>query len=224
MILALVGVHWKIVAFLALDKPTSGQAIAFIEANSDTKSVLCAAGVAVTYVIVFPWVELVLAKVTSHGTRARNSFQVREREKEVAMRKLIAQQEVQATQLELKNKANQSKLSDIELARAYQGILSGENFSRWLKDAEQSIINTNLNNSIVNYLNKVDSLEGKFINPVIAAAHEEFVTAISLLQSTINDSRPIGDDGKKADLVKATRAAYIALQAYRKEVRELLEI
>lgn len=223
-ILAILCAHWKIVIFLVLGKPSPTEAIEFIQANSSLHSVSYAVGFAIAYVILFPWFELLLSKASSYGMRSRNTFQVREREKEITRRKAIAQQEAQATELEFKNQANQSKLSDIELVRGYQGILSGENFSRWLKDAQQGIINTNLNNSIVNYLVRVDTPEGKFIDPEIAAAHDQFVTAISLLLSTINDSRSPGDDGKRSDLVKATNAAYVALHEYRKQVREKLGI
>lgn len=223
-ILALIGVHWKIAIFLLLDKPTATEAFLFIQANCNWQSITLAIGFAAMYVIVFPWFELGLSRLASYGIRYRNNFQIREREKEIAIRKIIALQEATATELELKNKEDQSRISDIELARNYQSTLSGENFSRWLKDAEQGAINSSLNNSIVNYLGKVDSIEGRFIDQHVEKAHEKFIAAISLLNSTLNDSRATADEGKKSDLVKATRAAHVALQEYRKEVRERLGI
>lgn len=223
-ILALIAVHWKVALFILLDKPTASQAILFVQENASLQSAGYVIVLAITYVVVFPWFELALSKVASHGVRSRNDFQIREREREIASRKRIALQEAAATELELKNKIDQSRLSDIELAKSYQTVLSGPHFARWLKDAQQGAVNTNLNNSIVNYLDKVDSVEGKFINPIVEKAHEQFIEAISRIHSTINDSRPIVDSAKKSDLVKATQVAQDALQEYRKVVREVLGI
>lgn len=223
-VLVLFAAHWKIALFLLLDKPSASQAISFVQENASLERATWALAFAVTYVIAFPWFELALSRASSYGRRSRNDFQIREREREIGSRRRIALQEAAAVELELKNKEDQSKLSDIELARSYQSIISGPNFARWLKDAQQGAINSSLNNSIVNYLEKVDSIEGHFINPVVGKAHEQFVEAISLLHSTINDSRPMADEGKKSDLLKATAMAQQALQEYRKEARDLLGI
>ena len=204
-LIAIFAVHWRIVLYFLFEKPNSANAIAFVEGNLSACSILSALTFAATYVALFPWFELALSKVASYGTRSRNDFQIRERERENGRRKVIAQQEAKIIEIELKNKEDQSKLADIALAKDYLGVLSGENFTRWLKDAQNGAINTNLGNSIINYLNRVDSLEGKFINAEVEKTHEQFVEAISTLGSAINDARQMADEAKKTDLVKFSR-------------------
>ncbi len=223
-LLALLCAHWKIVIFFMLDKPSSSEAIEFVLLNSSWISIGGAIGFALCYVVLFPWFEYFLSKFASSGLRSRNGFQVREREKEVTLRKLVAQQEADAAEIELKGKINQSRLSDVDLVKSYQQILSGENFTRWLRDAKLGAINTNLHNVIVNYLNKVDSLDGKFVDSAIESAHAEFVSSISFLLSILDDGRNIGDETKILKLTNAVETAHAALQNYRKVVRETLEI
>lgn len=222
--LSLVITHWKVVLFFLFGTPSSGEAIEFVINHVSGFSVASAVGFSIVYVVIFPWFEFLLSKVASHGVRSRNKFQIREREKEIAVRKFIAQEEAVALDIELKNRVDQSRLADIELAKRYQLILSGENFGRWLKDVQRGGVNTGLQNAIVDYLNKVDTVEGKFLNQIVESVHEEFVRAISLVQSILNDSRPVGDDRKKQDLIHAAEDASSALKNYRSQVRETLGI
>jgi hypothetical protein len=224
MMFSFIGVHWQIVLFLLLDRPHASEAILFIQQHCNWLSVSSSFVFALLYVIAFPWLEWLLSVATSRGTRKRNDYQIQEREKEIASRKLIAQQEAEATELALRNKRDQSKLSDIELAKSYQTILAGESFQRWLKDLARGAVDSNLSNAIYNYLIKVDSVEGKFINPAIEELHKEFINSLSLLSSTLNDGRITKDEGKLADLGKYCKAAGIAHQEYRNKARELLGI
>lgn len=218
-LLALIACHWKIVLFFVLEKPRINEAMAFIEVNANSGSILGALLIATIYIIAFPWIELVLAMLASFGKNLRNDFQFREMQKENSRRKLIALQESRINEIEIKNREDQSKLADIELAKTFQNLLSGENFNRWLKDAKSGAINTNLSNSINNYLYKADAVEGKFINPDIEEAHEQFIEAISTLNSAIYDSRPLSDNGKQSDIMKFTENALQANQKYRTKVR-----
>jgi hypothetical protein len=223
-LIALIFVHWEIFFYLFLDQQNSTEAIAYIKKTVSIGSVGSALAFAIAYIIFFPWLELSISKLASYGIRARNDFQIREREREIGRRKLISNQEAQLIEAEFKNKADQSKLADIELAKHYQNILSGENFARWLRDAEKGAINSNLSNSIYNYLNKVDSLEGRFVNPVIENVHEKFIESISTLNSTFQDSRGPTDSSKISDLKKLASNTYHTYQQYRQAVREQLGI
>lgn len=224
MIFSFIGFHWQIALFLLLERPRASEAILFIQQHCSWQTVASSTAFAVVYVIAFPWFEWLLSKATSSGTRKRNAFQIQERAKEIESRKVIAQQEAETTELALKNRKDQSKLYDIELAKSYQTILAGESFQRWLKDLPRGGVDSNLSTAIYNYLIKVDSIEGKFINPDVEDSHREFITSLSLLNSTLNDGRITKDEGKLADLEKFCRAAGIAQQEYRKKVRELLGI
>ncbi len=217
-------VHWEVFLYFFLDQHNSNEVIAYIKENVSFRTVGRALAIVIGYIIFFPWFELFLSKLASYGVRSRNDFQIREREREVGRRRVIANQEAKIIEIELRNKEDQSKLADIELAKHYQNILSGENFARWLKDTEKGVINSNLSNSIYNYLNKVDSLEGRFINPIIKNVHERFTEAISTLNSAFQDSRGMEDSGKKNDLRQFANNAYQAYQEYRLEVREQLGI
>lgn len=222
----LVVYHWKIIVFFLTEKPSAKDAIAFIEANASGTSITAAIVFALCYVIAFPWVELIIARAASFGKRARNDFHTEEREREIGRRKLIAQQQAQLIEIELKNKSDQSKLADIELVKVYQNILSGENFGRWLKDIQKGPINNYVGNAITNYLNKVDSIEGKFINPAIELAHTNFVNDLSTLGSALNEgsqAQPI-DEARRADLIKFSLKAFESQQVYRQEVREQLGV
>ena len=223
-LIVLTAYHWKIIVFLFTEKQSAKDTIAFIEANISGTSIAAAMAIALCYVITFPWVELIIARAASFGKRARNDFHTEEREREIGRRKIIAQQQAQLIAIELKNMSNQSKLSDIELAKSYQSILSGENFSRWLNDFQNGAINSNLSNSIYNYLNKVDSIEGKFINPEIESVHTKFVSDLSTFGSALSDGNSTKDEAKQEELDKFCRNAYESLQAYRQKVRELLEV
>jgi len=225
-IIALVVFHWKIIVFFLTEKQSAKDTISFIEANVSGMSITAAIAFALCYVIAFPWVELIIARAASFGKRARNDFHTEEREREIGRRKLIAQQQAQIINIELQNRSDQSKLADIELVKAYQNILSGENFGRWLKDLQKGPINNSLGNTIINYLNKVDSIEGKFINPAIESAHANFVSDLSTLGSAFNEgnqAQPI-DDARRADLITFSRKAFESLQVYRQEVREQLGV
>ena len=223
-ILAFFGIHWKIVIFLLLDRPSASVAIQFIQQDCTWLSALTAFALAVLYVVLFPWAELLLSTMASQGKRKRNDFQIRERAREITSRRIIAEQAAATITLELRNTENQSKLSDIELAKSYQAILFGEQFSRWLNDVKHGAINSSLSNSISSYLQKCDSVEGHFIDPNIDGIHRKFIESISTLDSTINDRRPNSDDQKKTDLIRAAEAALSAHQSYRRTVRELLGI
>jgi hypothetical protein len=177
---------------------------------------------AMCYVIIFPWLELSIERLSSFGKRARNDFHTEEREREIGRRKLIAQQQAKVFELELQNKSDQSKLADIELARSYQSMAQGETFIRWLKDIQNGPINSNLHNIIYSYLNKVDSVEGKFINPTIEAVHAKFVSDLSTLSSALSNSRP--DDENRADIIRFSTQALSSHQEYRTKVREQLGI
>lgn len=222
--LAFIACHWKIVLFLLLESPRATEAIAFIEANADTRSIVGALVVAVVYVILFPWLELGLAKATSFGKNKRNDFQFREREQEIVRRKIIALQEANTLEIELRNRENQSRLTDTELAKKYQSILSGENFNRWLQDTQKGVINPQISNSISNYLNVADTVEGKFITPDLQKKHDDFVNAISTVNSVISDSRGSGDSSKISDVGKFAQNALDAHKEYRQTVREHLGI
>ncbi len=223
-LISLAASHWKIIVYLATESHKSSEAITFIETNASLSSLGYALTYAVAYVVVFPWIEFGIEWLAGHGKRRRNSFQTQEREKEVGRRKVIAQQQEQAIELELKNTISQSKVTDIDLAKSYQDILSGENFSRWLADLQQGPVNSSINNAIVNYLHKVDSTEGKFITPEIESVHATFVKDLSTLLSALNDSRREPDDVKKDNLVKFARTAQSSQKEYRDVVRELLSI
>ncbi len=225
-LIALFVYHWKIIVYFLTEKPSAKDAIAFIEANSSALSLTVAIAFALCYVIAFPWVELVIARAASFGKRARNDFYTEEREREIGRRKLIAQQQAQIIEIELKNKNDQSKLADIELAKGYQNILQGENFGRWLKDIQNGPINNYLANTITNYLNKVDSIEGKFINPEIESAHANFVSDLSTLASALNNGQQTDkiDDARREDLIKFSRNTLASQQKYRQEVREQLGV
>lgn len=217
----LTAYHWKIIVFFFTEKQSAEDTIAFIEANVSGASITAAIVFALCYVIAFPWVELIIARAASFGKRARNDFHTEEREREIGRRKLIAQQQAQLFEIELKNRNDQSKLADIELVRGYQNILSGENFGRWLKDIQNGAINNNLNSSIFTYLNKVDTIEGKFINPTIESAHANFVSDLSSLGSALSNG---ADDARRADLIKFSSKALDSQQVYRQKVRELFGI
>lgn len=223
-VLFLISFHWKLAIFFVLEHPDAITAIKEIQSECSVFSIGSAVLASFLYAGVFPWVELFISRASSYGVRSRNDFQIREREREISQRKLIASQEQATIDLELKNTKNQSKVSDVDLARHYQQILSGENFPRWLKDLEHGAVNAGLNNSIVNYLNKVDSIDGKFINPSIESAHEKFVSSLSVVQSTVNDGRGSNDAGKNGDMLRATQVAQKSYREYRQLVRELLEI
>lgn len=223
-LITLIAFHWKILVFFFLDSPRSVDAIAYVEANVSFYSVVSAFAVASVYVIFFPWFELYLSKLASSGIRSRNDFQIREREREIGRRKLIATQEAQTIEIEFKNKEDQSKIADIELVRQYQNTLSGENFTRWLKDAQNGVLNNNLNHSISSYLNKADSIEGKFINQDIEKLHQKFVQALSTFSSVTNDNRSVETTAKKKDLMNFATNALNAQQEYRKEVRDRLGV
>lgn len=178
--------------------------------------------IALCYVIVFPWFELGLARAMSFGKRARNDFYTEEREWEIGRRKLIAQEQANIIEMELKNRSDQSKLADIQLVKSYQNILQGENFGRWLNDIKNGPIHNNLQNTINNYLNMVDSIEGKFINSEIELAHANFVSDLSTLVSALSDGKL--DETRRADIIKFGSKALASQQEYRKKVRELLGV
>lgn len=225
-IIVLAIYHWKIFIFFLTEKPSAKDAIAFIEANSSSKSIIAALAIALGYVIVFPWIEFIVARVASFGKRVRNDFLTEEREREIGRRKVIAQEQAKLIDLELRNKDERSKLADTELARSFQNIMQGENLTRWLNDLRKGPINTYLQNTIVNYLNKVDSVEGKFINPEIESTHAKFVSDLSTLNSALTDVK-LGNENeveaKRAEIIKFSNEALASQQEYRKKVRELLE-
>jgi hypothetical protein len=219
--------HWKIIIFFLTEKPTAKDAIEFIETNCSSASIISALAIALCYVILFPWVELIIARISSSGKRARNNFLTEEREREIGRRKVIAQEQANLIEIELKNKFEQSKIADTELARNLQNIIQGENLTRWLNDLQKGPINTYLQNTISNYLSKADSIEGKFINPEIQSAHAKFISDLSTLNSALTDLKA-GDsnsqiEAKRAELIKFSTEAQTSQQEYRKKVRELLE-
>lgn len=213
--------------FFLTEKPSAKDAIAFIEANSSSKSIITALAIALGYVIVFPWVELIIARVASFGKCARNDFLTKEREGEIGRRKIIAYKQAQLIEIEFKNKSEQSKLADIELAKTFQNIMQGENLSRWLNDIQKGPIHNNLQNTIYNYLSKVDSIEGKFINPEIESVHAKFISDLSTLNTALTDVK-LGDkdevEGKRAEIIRYSGDALASQQEYRNKVRELLEV
>lgn len=214
--------HWKIIVFFLTERQSAKDTIAFIEASISGASVAAALGIALLYVIVFPWVELVIARVASFGKRARNDFHTEEREREIGRRRLIAQQQAKLIEMELKNMSDQSKLADIELVKSYQNLAQGEHFVRWLRDIQNGPINNYLQSTISNYLSKVDSIEGKFINPAIESAHANFVSDLSTLGSALSDGKL--DETRRADIVKFSQKALASHQEYRQKVRELLGV
>jgi hypothetical protein len=220
-LIALTAYHWKIIVFFLTEKQSAKDAIAFIEANVSGTSISVAIAFALFYVISFPWVELIIARAASFGKRARNDFHTEEREREIGRRKLIAQQQAQLIELELKNRSDQSILTDIELVKFYQNILSGENFGRWLKDLQNGAINNNLSNSIYNYLNKVDTIEGKFNNPEIESAHANFVSQLSTLGSALSNGT---NDSRQPELMEFSRKVLDSHQEYRQKVRKILGV
>jgi hypothetical protein len=224
LVIPLILVHWKVVIFLLTEKQSATNTIEFIEKNTSKESLGWALLGALGYAVLLPWLEHAVDRLSSIGKRRRNEFQTREREREVGIRKLIALELSRTLELETSNKSKASVLADTELAKTYQGILAGEHFGRWLTDLAAGPINSGLNNSIVNYLQKVDSIEGKFIDHDIEQAHVEFVSAISTLLSAINDSRGSNDEAKRADLIKFSQTAKAAQQKYREIVRHKLEI
>lgn len=219
--------HWKIIVFFLTEKPSAKDAITFIEANISSTSIITALVFTLCYVVAFPWVELSIARIASFGKRARNDFLTAEREREIGRRKVIAQEQAQLIGIELRNKNEQSKLADTELARNLQNIMQGENLTRWLNDIQKGPINTYLQNTISNYLSKADSIEGKFINPEIQSVHAKFINDLSTLNSALTDVKP-GDnisqvEAKRAEIIKFSTEALASQQEYRKKVRELLE-
>ena len=220
-LIVLTAYHWKIIVFFLTEKQSAKDTIAFIEANVSGASIAAALAFALCYVIAFPWVELAIAFTASFGIRTRNDFHTKERELEIGRRKIIAQQQAQLIEAELKNKSDQSMLTDIELARSYQNMLSGENFVRWMKDVQSGAVNNNLSNSIYNYLNKVDSVEGKFINPAIESAHVNFVNNLSTLASVFSNGNL---EARLPELTKFSQNVLDSHQVYRGKVRELLGI
>jgi len=220
-LIALTVCHWKIFVFFFTEKQNSKDTIAFIEANVSVTSIITAIAITLCYVVAFPWVELAIARIASFGKRSRNDFHMEEREREIGRRKLIALRQAQLIEIELKNKTDQSKLADIELVKSYQNMLSGENFVRWMKDVQQGAVNSSLSNSINNYLNKVDSIEGKFIEPTIESAHANFVNKISTLASALSAGNL---DNQRVELAQFCQNALDSHQVYRSKVRELLGV
>jgi hypothetical protein len=218
-LIALVVAHWKVVVYLLAEKPNAASVIAFVELNISAVSILGAFFFAALYVTFFPWIEYLLSKAASYGIRARNDLQFRERERDNNRQKQIAQTEANIISLEAKNNDERSRLSDVALAKSYQDLLSGEYFTRWLKDVKNGAVNSSLGNSIVNYLNKHDSIEGQFIDDDIAKSHQQFIEALSTLHSMLNDSRNPGDGAKVADLIRVTDIVLREHQAYRHLVR-----
>lgn len=223
-LISIAATHWKIIVYFASEAHKSIDAISFIEENASLTSFVYALGYATAYVVAFPWIELTIDWIASHGKRRRNRLQTQEREKEIGQRKFIAQQQEKALELEIKNLNNQSKIADLELAKNYQSILSGENFSRWLSDLEHGPVNSSLNNTIVNYLHKADSIEGKFIIPALQSAHAVFVNDLSTLLSALNDSRREAEEVKADEVIKFCRRAQESQKKYRELARELLSI
>jgi hypothetical protein len=223
-LIALCICHWKIIIFFLTEKPNAKDAIAFIETNASRGSVAKAIGIALIYVIAFPWIELLIARIASLGKRARNDFHTEEREREIGRRKLIEQKQAQLIELELKNSGDQSKMADIELVKSYQTILSGENFVRWLKDLQNGPIHNSLNNAIVTYLNKVDSIDGKFINPEVESTHKNFVNNLSTLNSALNDGRSKNEEAERAELNKFGHDTLAAHQEYRRKAHDLFGV
>lgn len=221
LFISLTAFHWKIFVYFFTESPNSTEAIAFVEGNITIRSILNSIVFSMCYVIAFPWFELAVARLSSFGKRARNDFHTQEREKEIGRRKIIAQRQAQLIELELKNKTDQSILADIELVKSYQNILAGETFVRWMRDLQNGAVHNSLNHSISNYLNKVDSIEGKFINPEIEFAHINFVNSISTLASALSDGN---GDARRPELMKFSQSALDAHQEYRKKVRDLLGI
>ncbi|BBI99354.1 hypothetical protein FGKAn22_10470 [Ferrigenium kumadai] len=223
-LIALAVYHWKVIVFFLTENPSAKDAIAFIEANVSGTSITAAIAIALCYVITFSWVELFIARTASFGKRARNDFHTEEREREIGRRKLIAQKQAQLIEIELKTKSDQSKLADIDLAKSYQNMLSGENFGRWLKDLQNGAINSSLSGSIFSYLNKVDTIEGKFINPEIELAHANFVSNLSSLGSALSEGGLTMDEARQANLIKFSRNVIDSQKDYRQKVRDLLGV
>jgi hypothetical protein len=223
-VVAILVTHWKIMLYLAIGPHTATEAIAFFQNNVSASSIFLAVVSAIAYTAIFPWVELAIESTAAHGRRRRNTFQIQERQREIGRRKVIAQQQEKALEIELKNLSSQSKLADIELVKAYQAVSIGENLNRWLSDLERGPINSSLNNTIVNYLHKVDSGEGKFIDSKIEAAHATYVKDLSTLLSAINDSRKENEGVRKEQLVEFSKNAKSSHKAYRDIVREILGV
>ncbi|GEM_PF-4396350 len=217
-------VHWKIVVFLFTEKQSADNTIKFIDTHTSKESFFWALAGALGYAVLLPWIEHGVDRLASIGKRRRNEFQAREREREIGVRKLIALELSHTLELETRNKSKASILADTELAKTYQGILAGEHFGRWLNDLAAGPINSGLNNTIVNYLQKVDSVEGKFIDPEIEQAHAAFVSDISTLLSAINDSQSRSDEAKREDVIKFSQTAKSSQKKYREVVRQKLEI
>jgi hypothetical protein len=223
-IIALLSIHWNVLLFLVFDSPKSEDAIEFITANTSGFSFFMAVACAVAYLVFFPWLEFAIEWLASWGKRKRNKFQFTEKTAETRMRREVAQEQDRVLELRFKNIANQAKLTDIDLVKKYQMSLSGENFNRWLSDLERGPLNQNLNNNIVDFLGKYDSVEGQFLDERIRALHQDFVGKLSTLHSALNENSRDPDHVKKALIVQFAKEAKDAHTLYRDKAREILNV
>jgi hypothetical protein len=224
LVLSTLVEHWRVVAFIASESHKSHELIAFIEANASWQSLTWSLSLALAYILAFPWVEFAVARVAAFGRRKRYEFQAEEQEREQARRKVIAQRQAQLLALELQNTTDQSKLADVELVKSFQTILSSESFARWMNDLESGVVNYQFGNSIVNYLMRVDTVEGKFINEAVEKAHANFVSLLSTVHSAIDDVRANKDKVPTEEIKVFASKAIEAQRHYRSTVRRELGV
>jgi hypothetical protein len=224
LVVSFVSVHWETVFFLIFESPKSREAIDFVRAHVSLSTVAMSFAFAAVYLIFFPWLEVAVEWAASKGRRARNTFQAKEKTFELKMRRDVAKDLEKEIELRIKNVQNQSKLSDIELVKAYQQTLSGENFNRWLSDLEKGPLNSNLNNNIVDFLNKVDAVEGQFQDENIRELHTAFVSKLSTLHSALNENSRSSAELHKQNIIEFAKAAKEAHVLYRAKAREILKV
>jgi hypothetical protein len=223
-VVAFLLVHWRIAIFLVSGPADAISRIKYIEQSITTSSVLSSAGAALAYVLLGPWLELAIGRCASLGRRMRNDHQYEEMQGTLARRRAIASRQEALIELEMRNASNETRLRDTDLVKQYQSLLSEEHLSRWTNDLKAGPVSHQLQTAIANYIAKHDTVEGKFIEPAVATAHDSFVSALSTLNSAIDDKRNEAHRRPSTEVNEFAEAAVAAQREYRKVARNALQI
>ena len=223
-LLTFVALHWRIVVHLTMGSNSPEAFIQYVETQLTLGSVAKALAVALAIILVLPWLELGISKVATLGRQKRNAFQFQEEQRELLHRKVIAAREAELIDLELRNARNHSKLQDIEQLRQYQNILSGENLARWVTDLKQEAIHPHLESGIATYVARHDTVEGRYVDKELEAAHKVAVQALSTFGSALAQRRTETTKTPTETLYELGLVAQRAQQAFRTAARERLGV
>lgn len=190
--IALVASHWKIFAFVLIGRHTAEETIGFIEAQLN----VCDAGLALlgalTFTLVFPWVDLWVSQARAFGERRCHDFQFREQESRIQRKKKIAEEEGRVLRLDDENR-DKNLLKDIE------NHLRTLRFSQRLKEACSGSNSEAIKQSIGDYVDFVSAPEFRFKNPETRSQHIDFKDKAGILyDALLNSSLPSDDVKEKA--------------------------